>query len=90
MTKAELVAEIAERAGLNRIQAKEAIDALIDCVVEAARAGREVRVMGFGAFVPVHRAAGVARNPRTGAHVERPPSRTLRFRPGEALKNALN
>jgi DNA-binding protein HU-beta len=90
MTKAELVAEIAERAGLNRIQAKEAIDALIDCVVEAARAGREVRVMGFGAFVPVQRAAGVARNPRTGAQVERAPSRTLRFRPGEALKNALN
>jgi DNA-binding protein HU-beta len=90
MTKAELVAEIAERAGLSRTQARDALDALVACVTDAARSGREVRIVGFGAFVPVQKPAGLARNPKTGAQVERAASRTVRFRPGEALKNALN
>jgi DNA-binding protein HU-beta len=50
----------------------------------------EVRLVGFVSFVPVKRAAGTARNPRTGATVKRPASRTARFRIGQSLKNALN
>ena len=49
-----------------------------------------MRLVGFGSFVPVSRAAGVARNPRTGESVNRPASQTARFRIGEGLKNALN
>jgi len=90
MTKAELVAAIADKSGLSRAQAKGALDALIACVTESARSGKEIRIVGFGAFVPVERPAGVARNPRTGAQVQRPASRTIRFRPGEGLKSALN
>ena len=90
MTKAELVAAIADKSGLGRAQAKDALDAFLVCVTDSARAGREVRIVGFGAFVPVERPAGLARNPRTGAQVTRPASKTVRFRPGEALKGALN
>jgi DNA-binding protein HU-beta len=46
--------------------------------------------VGFGCFVPVRRAAGVSRNPKTGAKVNRAASTTARFRIGETLKNALN
>ena len=54
------------------------------------RAGHEVRVVGFGSFVPIKRAAGTARNPRTGETVKRKASHTCRFRAGDALKSALN
>jgi DNA-binding protein HU-beta len=90
MTKAELVAAIAEKSGLSRVQAKEALDAFVGCVTDSARAGKEVRIVGFGAFVPVARPAGMARNPRTGTQVQRPAAKTIRFRPGEGLKGALN
>ncbi len=49
-----------------------------------------MRLVGFGSFVPVERKAGMARNPRTGASVRRPASRTCRFRVGDSLKSALN
>jgi DNA-binding protein HU-beta len=79
MTKAELVTSIAEKTGLNKAQAKDALEA-----------GDEVRLVGFGSFVPVKRAAGTARNPRTGETVNRAASKTARFRVGEGLKSALN
>jgi DNA-binding protein HU-beta len=90
MTKAELIAAISERSGLNKNQAKDALDAFIDSVTTSVKDGAEVRIVGFGSFVPVARAAGLARNPRTGAPVKRPASRTVRFRVGENLKSAIN
>jgi DNA-binding protein HU-beta len=90
MTKAELGTAIAEKAGLNKTQSKEALEAFIETVTTSLKADREVRLVGFGSFVPVKRAAGTARNPRTGETVKRPASKTARFRVGEALKGALN
>jgi DNA-binding protein HU-beta len=90
MTKAELVAAIAARSGLQQKQTKEAIDGFISCIAEAMKAGTEVRIVGFGNFVPVDRPEGVARNPRTGEQVTRPASKTVRFKPGEGLKSVLN
>jgi DNA-binding protein HU-beta len=90
MTKAELVSEIADKSGLNKAQAKEALDAFIASVSTSLRAGKEVRLVGFGKFVPVKRAAGVARNPKTGEKVKRPASATCRFHAGDALKSVLN
>jgi DNA-binding protein HU-beta len=90
MTKAELVAAVADKTGLNRSQAKDALDAVLDSITEALGKGDAVRLVGFGAFKPVSRAAGTARNPRTGETVKRPASRTCRFQVGEALKGALN
>ena len=90
MTKAELIGAIAEKTGLNKSQAKDALEAFIASVTGSLKAGKEVRLVGFGSFVPIRRAAGKARNPRTGAPVNRPASRTARFRVGEGLKSALN
>ena len=89
-TKAELVAAIAEKAGLNKTQAKDALEAFLESVTASLKAGQEVRLVGFGSFLPVERAAGTARNPRTGETVSRPASKTARFRVGEGLKTALN
>ena len=90
MTKAELVTAIADKAGLNKAQAKEALDAFIVSVSHSLKAGKEVRLVGFGSFVPVNRPAGTARNPKTGETVKRKASQTCRFRVGESLKSTLN
>ena len=90
MTKAELVEQIASTSGLNRAQAKDALDAFIVSVSSSLKAGQEVRLVGFGSFVPIKRPAGTARNPRTGETVRRKASQTCRFRVGDALKSTLN
>jgi DNA-binding protein HU-beta len=90
MTKAELVAQMADKTGLNKTQANAALQAFIESVTTSLKSGAEVRLVGFGSFVPVKRAAGTARNPRTGATVQRPASKTARFKVGEGLKSALN
>lgn len=90
MTKAELVEAMADKAGLNRAQAKEALDAFISSVSASLKADKEVRVVGFGSFVPVKRRAGTGRNPRTGETVAIKASKTCRFRVGDALKTVLN
>jgi DNA-binding protein HU-beta len=90
MTKAELISAIAEKAGLNKNQSRDALEAFLGSVTETLKSGEEVRLVGFGSFMPVERKEGVARNPRTGEAVKRPASRTARFRVGEALKGALN
>jgi DNA-binding protein HU-beta len=71
MTKAELVEQMADKAGLNKVQAKDALDAFIASVSISLKAGKEVRLVGFGSFVPIKRPAGTARNPRTGETVKR-------------------
>ena len=90
MTKAELVCAIAEKSGLNKTQAKDALEAFVESVTTSMKTGIEVRIVGFGSFMPVDRKAGVARNPRTGEQVKKAASKTVRFRPGEGLKGALN
>ncbi|MDR7229511.1 DNA-binding protein HU-beta [Caulobacter sp. BE264] len=89
-TKAELVTAIAEKAGINKGQAKDALEAFIDAVTDSLKSGQDVRLVGFGTFKAVTRAAGTARNPRTGETVNRPASKTARFQVGEGLKSSLN
>ena len=90
MTKAELIEDIVQRSGLTRVQAKAGLDGFVAAVTASLKRGEEVRLVGFGSFIPIARAAGMARNPRTGAQVKRPASKTARFRIGEALKTSLN
>lgn len=90
MTKAELVSAIARKSGLQKVQARRAVDAFVASVTSELKAGKEVRLVGFGSFVPVKRAARMARNPKTGAPVKSPAFRTARFKIGETLRGALN
>ncbi len=90
MTKAELVNAIAEKANLSKTQARDALEAFTSAVTDSLKGGSDVRLVGFGSFLPVERKAGTARNPRTGETVNRPASKTARFRVGEGLKSALN
>ena len=90
MNKGELVAAVADKVGLTRGQAGEAIDAAIEAITGALKKGDEVKIVGFGTFEEVKRAAGVGRNLRTGEAIKIPESKTPKFRAGAGLKDAVN
>ena len=90
MNKGDLVNAVAEKAGLSRGDAGKALDAALDMITEALKRGEEVKIVGFGSFVVTDRAAGEARNPRTGEKVQVPASKSPKFRAGAGLKDAVN
>lgn len=90
MNKGELVSAIAESTGLSKAQAGEALDAALDAIQGALKSGDEVKIVGFGTFSVAERAAGEARNPRTGEKVQVPASKTPKFKAGAGLKDAVN
>lgn len=90
MNKNELVAAVADKAGLTKGQASDAIDAALEAISGTLSGGGEVRLLGFGNFVVAQRKATTARNPQTGAIINVPASKAPKFKPGKALKEAVN
>ena len=90
MNKAELVDAVREAAGLERRQAESAVEAMVDAIVSAVKAGDRVSIPRFGTFNQTSRAARTGRNPQTGAPVKIAASKGVRFGPASAFKEALN
>ena len=90
MNRSELVERVASATGLERKQADAAVDAVLDAVMAETRAGNKVSLFGFGTFNPSSRAARTGRNPQTGAPVKIAASKSVRFSPSSAFKQALN
>ena len=90
MNRSELVERVASAAGLERKQADAAVDAVLDAVMSETRSGNKVSLFGFGTFNPTSRAARTGRNPQTGAPVKIAASKSVRFAPASAFKQALN
>lgn len=90
VNKGELVETMAERAGLDKRQAESALNAFVNVVMDTAKSGDKVAILGFGTFNPTSRGARTGRNPQTGAPVKIAASKGVRFAPGAAFKSALN
>ena len=90
MNKTELVAAVAEQAGLSKKDAEAAVKAFTDVVAEALKAGDKIQLVGFGTFEVSERAAREGRNPRTGETMVIEASRTPKFKAGKALKDLVN
>ena len=90
MTKAELVANVAEKSGLDRKQADKAVAAIFDTIKKALIEGDKVQVIGFGTFENRTRSARKGRNPRTGDEINIPASKLPSFKAGKGLKEAVN
>lgn len=90
MNKAELVADVAERISDSKMKAEEAINAVFESITDALKNGHEVRLPNFGVFDVKETAARTARNPQTKEEVAVPAGKKARFKPGKALKEALN
>ena len=87
MNKTELVAEIAEKAGLSKKDSEAAVKAFVDAVSESLKKGDKVQLVGFGTFEVSERPARTGRNPQTGETIEIAASRTPKFKAGKALKD---
>lgn len=85
MNKAELVAKIAEVAGLSKVDAKKALDATTQVVKEALAEGEKVQLVGFGTFAVIERPARTGINPRTKAKIEVPAKKVAKFKAGAEL-----
>lgn len=90
MNKTELVAAVAEKAGLSRKDAEAAVKAFTDTIAEALKDGDKVQIVGFGTFEVSERAAREGRNPHTGEAMKIAASKAPKFKAGKALKNAVN
>ena len=90
MNKTELVANVAEKAGLTKKDAEKALSAVIESVEEALVEGDKVQLIGFGTFEVKDRAARTGRNPQTGKEIKIAASRNPVFKAGKALKDAVN
>ncbi len=90
MNKQELIAQVAEKAGLTKAQAQAALEAAIETVIGAMKEGDEVRLIGFGTFSVTRRPARTVRIPGTKDTKELPPTNVPKFKAGKGLKDAVN
>ncbi len=90
MNKSELTDQIASTAAISKAAAGRALDATVSAVKQTLKKGGTVTLVGFGTFHVGKRAARAGRNPRTGATIKIKSAKIPKFRPGKALKDALN
>lgn len=90
MNKSELIDAIAEGADISKAAAGRALDSVIDAISGALKKGDQVSVVGFGTFTVRERAARTGRNPRTGEEIKIAAAKVPAFKPGKALKDAVN
>ena len=91
MSKSDIIAHVAESAGLSKKQATDAFDATVEAIESAIAGsgpGDSVRVPGLGTFTVRQRAARTGRNPQTGATIQIPASRSVGFKAAKSLKDA--
>ncbi|MGL5435067.1 MAG: HU family DNA-binding protein [Lachnospiraceae bacterium] len=90
MNKTELVAAVAEQAGLSKKDAEASVKAFTDAVSEELAKGGKVQLVGFGTFEVAERAAREGRNPKTGESMKISACKTPKFKAGKAFKDMVN
>ena len=89
MNKAELIQEVATKAGVKVKEAEALLDAMVGTVEKTLSKGQKVAITGFGTFSVSHRKARKGRNPQTGKELKIPASKSPRFTAGKSLKDSL-
>ena len=90
MNKSELIDAVASEADLSKADATRATGAVLDSIIATLGKGDQVNLVGFGTFNVRERAARTGRNPQTGAPIQIAAAKVPAFKPGKALKDALN
>ncbi|NLC76248.1 MAG: HU family DNA-binding protein [Clostridia bacterium] len=90
MNKTDLVNAVAEKAELTKKEAERAVSAVFASIEEALAQGDRVQLVGFGTFEVRDRAERTGRNPKTGEEITIPASKVPAFKPGKALKEAVD
>ena len=89
MNKLDLIAKVAATSGMTKQDASKAIEATLKTILSSLKSGQDVRLIGFGTFEVVDRAATTGRNPRTGEPMQIKATRLPKFRAGKQLKEAV-
>jgi len=89
MNKSELVAKVAQDAGISKVAAEKAIDAFTNAVTNTLKKGGKVALVGFGTFSTAKRKARKGRNPATGEAIMIPATRAPKFTAGKTLKDTV-
>ena len=89
MNKTELIATVAENAGLTKKDAERVVNAAIDAITASLVKGEKVQISGFGTFEIKDREARIGRNPHTKEAIDIPATRVPSFKPSKALKDTV-
>lgn len=89
MNKAGIVDAVHAILGGTKVQAEQAVDKMVDSIIESLKKGEEVSIAGLGIFSVKQRQAREARNPRTGESIQVPAMKVPKFRAAKALKEAV-
>ncbi len=89
MNKVEIVANLAEKTGLNKQDAEKAYDNLFDILIDALADGEKVVISGFGTFEVKERKARKGHDPRTKEEIVIPSLKAATFKPGKVLKEKV-
>ena len=89
MNKAELIAKIADDAGITKTQPNMAGDSFVEAVTKTLKGGGKVTLVGFGTFSVSKRSARNGRNPQTGAVIKIKAKKVARFKAGKELAGKL-
>ena len=85
MNKTELIAAMAVKAGLTKVDAGKALNAYVDVVKEQLAKGDKITLIGFGTFSVVNKPARTGRNPRTGKSIKIAAKKSAKFKAGKGL-----
>ncbi len=89
MNKGGLVKKVAQDCGLSNATAGQALNSVMDAILEAVSAGDKVSLIGFGTFSVSERAAREGRNPRTGKAIKIPARKVVKFKVGSKLAESV-
>ena len=89
MTKTELIAITAEKAGMTKKDAEKAVTAALEAITAELTAGNRVQLAGFGIFETKTRGARTGRNPKTKETIEIPASTSVAFKASKTLKDTI-
>lgn len=89
MNKSDLIGQVADKTGMTKKAASEAVESVFSVISEALSAGEKVTLVGFGTFEVRERAARRGVNPATGATIDIPATRVPAFKAGKSLKEAV-
>ena len=81
MNKVELINAVAEKAGMTKVDARKAVDAVVDAIKEELKKDGKVALVGFGTMLVTKRDARQGRNPRTGKNIKIPAKKVVKFKP---------
>ena len=87
MIKLDIINEVVTKTGITKTKAELAVETVFEGLKQALARGERIELRGFGVFNVRPRKTGIGRNPRTGAEVNIPPGKAVRFKPGKELQS---